>query len=516
METDTNTDAFDLVKMGDSSLKSIEEMFLYVREALMGSDFSGAYEMYRKIESIDADNEEVQLGLLRSKYHIYEIDQLFEYFLHAFENEGYKILEACPEDRFHINQAVNKYAVPGYFDEKQIEELCVFDRRYKSGLDQRIDEQERFYEKIGSDSSYQWLKQNGSDLIKGKIEAVEKIYEKRITQARKEDEKRIREIENEYRRFLFSAYTRIREKSEKASECKEIDYRKLIKKIDQSDDEYSLRELVQEMESFGEYGEIKHYLKICRKKLLIVEERQEEQIRLSKQLDQGERALSEGRYEEAERVFSDILSKYADHPYACLGLFMARNGLRNETKLFDFLAYMFSQYETETVWVCEDDEEHIDKVCMRYVLPDFLEKKEIWAIYQKGCSFESETKNRIQQKEEIEKYLNKEPLIIRARENGDDHIMELFGNVLSMYDERIQSALKADEVKRNAVWDTYRYCLKEKDNEADQLYRERLIKKQEHDEQCYQDNLKCFYIDLGIEELKELVDRFDKDYRDCG
>ena len=34
METDTNTDAFDLVKMGDSSLKNIEEMFLYAKKGI--------------------------------------------------------------------------------------------------------------------------------------------------------------------------------------------------------------------------------------------------------------------------------------------------------------------------------------------------------------------------------------------------------------------------------------------------------------------------------------------------
>jgi len=504
-------------KNNKPSVSQMTELLSYARKALSEKRFSDAYEAFSEVFLAYPQNESSHLGLLEARYKAKDEAELFECFKNLYNEDKEEIIEAVKEDTEHIDEMIYKYTLPGYLEKEEIQEIYYFDRNCKSSYKNRLEEQKRFSNEIASDLSFRWLESKGSERIKSEISSVLGAYQDRADEAKAEERKNVEEVRSAYHRFLFSAYSLLRTKYEEALRRKDQDYKKLICEADQLYDAGKLNDLIIELQDFGDYKEINKYITLCRRRIDVIKEKEEnERIRkeLEIRLNEGKNALRSGNYSLAWRLFSNILSEYRNVPYAHLGLVMAQNGLKDEERFLDYYKYLFSEIKTEMLEACEEDKGHIEEVCDRYEVPGYLDKDKIRAYYQVDRRFASETSNRIQQKKQIEEEFDMNPYLSKARENADEHIRRLFDDILLAYDERIREAQKTDELKRSSVCDIYRYYLKESDRTISELYERKRKEKEENCERDYRGYLDRFNQDLTIEELRELIDCFDQNYKD--
>lgn len=504
-------------KNNKPSVTQMNELLSYAKKALEEARFSDAYDAYMDISLAYPQNEEAHLGLLEVKHRVKSEEELFAYFKDLYNEDRKEIVEACEEDKNHIEEMTRKYTLPGYLEKEDILAEYLFDRNCESSLNHRIEEQNRFKDEIASDLSFRWLESNGSEKVKQEIASVYEAYQNRADEAREEERKKKEEVSNAYHRFLFSAYSSLRNKYQDALERKDEDYKKLIRQIDQSDDARRLNDLMIDLKEFGEYKDIDKYLSLCKKKIEAIKDKEKsEQLKkeLENRLKEGEEALNRGDYSLAWRLFSNILSDFKNASYAQLGLVMAQLGLQDKDKLLNYYKYLYSDVKTEILEACKEDTEHIDEMCEKYVIPGYLDKEKIRSYYRIDRHFASETANRIKQKKMIEEEFVMNPYLSKARESADEHIKSLFDEILFAYDERIKEAQKKDELKRNSIQDIYQYYIKESDRSILELYKRKLKEKEDAAERKYRNNIQRFKEDLNKEELEALLLSFDEDYKD--
>ena len=504
-------------KNNKPSVAQMNELFSYAKKALEESRFSDAYDAYMDISLVDPQSEKVHLGLLKAKHKISEDGELFDYFKNLYNENQKELIEACEEDRNHIEEMARKYMLPGYLEKEEILAEYLFDRNCESSLNNRLEEQKRFKETIASDVSFRWLETNGSEKVKQEIASVYKTYQDRVDEAEEEERKNKEEVSNAYHRFLFTAYSSLRNRYQNALKRKEDDYKELIRRIDQCDEERKLNDLMIDLEGFGEYKNIDEYISLCKRKIEVIKENEKNRLmkkELESRLEESSKSLRKGDYSLAWKQFSSILSDFKNVPYAELGLVMAQLGLNDEEKLANYYKYLFSDIKTETLEACGEDTEHIQEMCERYAIPGYLDADKIRSYYRIDRSFLSETNNRINQRQSIEEEFLMNPYLSKAIDSGDERIRLFFENILLAYDERINEAKKTDELKRKSICDIYQFYLKESDRRVAELYERKLKEKKDTEERNYQNNIHRFNDEPDKAELESLIRSFDKDYKD--
>lgn len=504
-------------KNNKPSVSQLNELLSYAKKALAESRFSDAYDAFMDVSLTYPQSEEAHLGLLEAKHKVKNEEELITYFQNLYNEDRKELIEACEEDKNHIEEMARKYTLPGYLEKEEILAEYQFDRNCESSLNHRLEEQKRFKEEIVSDMSFHYLETNGSKKVKEEIDVVYQAYQDRVDQARQEEKKNKEEVSNAYHRFLFSAYSSLRNKYQSALEQKDEDYKKLIRQIDQFDDERKLNSLIADLKEFGPYKDIDQYISLCKKKIESIKEKEKnEQLKkeLETRLYEGKNALNKGDFSLAWRLFSNILSDFKDVPYAQLGLVMAQLGLKDEEKFLNYYKYLYSDVKTETLEACEEDKEFIEQMSSQFEIPGYLEKDKIRSYFKIDRSFASETANRIKQKKQIEEEFMMNPYLSKARENADEHIAAIFDDVLLTYDERIKEAQKTDELKRNSIKDIYRHYLKRNMRTVVNLFKQKQKEKEENTERRYQENVFRFNSEPNKEELEALIKSFDEEYKD--
>ena len=498
-------------------ISQMSELLSYGKKALEEDRFSDAYDAFMDVSINYSQCEEAHLGLLEAKHKLKSEEELLDYYTNLYNEDRVEVIEACEEDRTHIEEMAGKYTIPGYLEKEEILGAYAFDRSCESSLNHRLQEQQRFEDAVSSDVSFRFLQLNGSERIKKEITSIYQRYQDRVDAAREEERKNKEEVSNAYRRFLFSAYSSLRKRYQDALNQKDADYKKLIRKIDECDSERKLKNLIEELEEFGEYKDIENYISSCRKKISLIKEKEDadqKKKELEVRLGEGKDALKRGDYSLAWRLFSNILSDFKDVPYAHLGLVMAQVGLKDEEKFSDYYKYLFSDVKTETLEACEEDSEFIEEMCYKFEIPGYLEKDKIRSYFKIDRSFATETANRIEQRKQIEEEFMMNPYLSKARENADDHIKAIFDDILLAYDERIKEAKKTDELKRNSIKDIYQHYLKQSMRTVVTLYKQKLKEREEDQERRYQDNIRKFNSKLNESELESLIKSFERDYED--
>ena len=190
---------------------------------------------------MDAENEEARLGILMARSETSDTDELFEYYKNLYNEDHGEILEACEEDREHIEEMADRYFLPDYLEKETIYEKYLYDRSYKSLLNARIRQQERFNEEVSADPVFSWLRKHGSEDTKNRISELSDIYSLRVKEAADADKKKVEQIRNDYQRFLFKTYSSIKKLHKKASDKKEESYRQLLRSFELAENENILR-----------------------------------------------------------------------------------------------------------------------------------------------------------------------------------------------------------------------------------------------------------------------------------
>ena len=110
---------------------------------LQSGEYKLADEYYSEALQLDPENIDAYLGILMVDTKTNNKDELFEYYQNLYIDDETEILEACKKDVNHINDMIDKYAIPGYLDADTIREYYEFDSEYVSVLNSRKDQRKK-------------------------------------------------------------------------------------------------------------------------------------------------------------------------------------------------------------------------------------------------------------------------------------------------------------------------------------------------------------------------------------
>ena len=502
----------------DKSFKQvIDNSLAEAKAALVTGKYSDAYEAFNKIIALDAGNEEGYLGVLMARTKTSSVDELFDYYKNLYSEESRETLEACEEDSKHIEEMAERYCLPDYLDKEEIREKYSFDRTYRSCLSCREKQEKQFIDEIETDPVFSWLRKNASESIKKRIRDLYDTYALRIKEAKEEDKKKVEQVKSDYQRFLFKTYSSIRESHKRATDRKENSYKQLLKSFELADSEQEFKDLIGKLEDFGEYKECGKYISLCRKKIEELKEKEKEDYidqDIETSLISGKAYLSSGNEELAEECFNKVLSMDPEDPRAYLGILMLETGSKNVDELVSYYSRLYNDDEAKIVEACKEETSHIEAMEDKYALPGYLEKETIAKYYNFDRSFESFTSSRQDQRDQFNEELRMNPLLAKVAAGKDSEITSFIDRVKDSYERRITESKKEDESHIASLRHIYDVYLAESDKTVIRLYEEKLKEKNEKDEALYLKNIELFNKDLSEEELEELIESFDLEYKD--
>lgn len=505
-------------KMKDESFKTvIDNSLAEARAALVTGKFAEAYEEFTKIASMDAENEEAHLGILMARSKTSDTDELFAYYKDLYNEDHGEILEACEEDREHIEEMADRYFLPDYLEKETIYEKYLYDRSYKSLLNARIRQQERFKEEVSADPVFSWLRKHGSEDTKNRISDLSDIYSLRVKEAADADKKKVEQIRNDYQRFLFKTYSSIKNLYKKACDKKEESYKQLLRSFDLAENENELNELIGKFESFGEYKECGRYIILCREKIKELKEAKQADSfdhELETTLIAGNAYLASGNTKLADEAFSKVLSMDPDNPRAYLGILMLETGSKDVDELASYYTGLYNDDERKIVDACKEETDHIRAMADKYVIPGYLEKETIEQYYDFDRSFETLTASRERQRDQFNEELRMNPLLAKAAAGKDPEIISFLEKVRNGYEARIRESKEEDEKQISSLRHIYEVYLEETDKTVIRIHDEKQKLKDETDEASYLKNVEEFNRNLSEEELEALCEKFDLDYKD--
>lgn len=495
----------------------IENTLNEAKSALVKEKYEDAYDGFSQAMSYDPDNEETYLGILMARTKTNDVDELFDYYKNLYSTDQYETVEACEEDTDHIDEMADKYYLPEYLEKETIRQKYDFDRFYQSCLNSRIRQGKQFKDELEADPVFMWLKNNGSDKIRKKIKDVYDFYSLRIKEAEEEDHKRAERIKNDYQRFLFKTYSSIKNLHKRAANRKEESYRQLIKSFDLANTEEELKELITKLEDLGEYKECSRYIHLCHNKIEELKNKEEEAFAaqdVETTLIAAKAYLSSGNEDLATQNFEKVLSMDPDNPRAYLGILMLETGSKDIDELVRYYQNLYNEDETQVISGCEEESDHIDQMVERYRIPGYLSEDAIRRYYVFDRNFESLTASRIEQRDQFNEEIRMNPLFSKIASSTDEEIVSFLDRVRGEYEARIVESKAADERQRESINHIYDVYLSESDKTVQRIYEEKLKEKQRDDEALYLRNVEQFNKDLSEEELLELSERFDLDYKD--
>ncbi|MBR4470633.1 MAG: hypothetical protein IKS54_04885 [Erysipelotrichaceae bacterium] len=504
----------------DVSLKkNIDESIDQARTSLLKKRFGEAYDRFAKVVSLDPENEEAHIGILMAQTKTIDLDELFDYYKALYSEDKKEKYEAVEEDSKHIEEMAEKYYLPDYLDKETIREKYLFDRSYLSSLDNRLNEESQIREELEMNPVFVWLSEHGSKDFKKRIDDLYDTYQRRVIEAKEEDEKNIERIRNEYQRFLFKTYADIKKLYNNANDRKDEEYRSIISSYNSISNEKELNDLIERLKALDNYKDSERYIGLCQIRINEIEKRRKKEYNdqeIETTLIAGRSYLLAGNKDLANRSFDKVLSLDEGNPYAYLGILMIETGTRDYESLIRYYQDLYTEDVSEALEGCPIDRFHIDEIADQYYIPGYFEKDSIRRYYNFDRSYESYTKSRIDQKKQLEEEMDLNPLFVKISERKDDEINDIFDRILNAYDERIRQSKENDSKQCKSIQHIYEIYLKETDRTIEKIYDEKLKERNDDLEARYKENVNSYFESEDPDELESLVEKFenDRDYKD--
>lgn len=241
----------------------LKRAFIFLED----KNFQSADEYFDRVLDNDPENGEAYLGKLLIENKLSNLDELIQRYKGLFSEEKYETKTASEEDIKHINDAVNKYTIPNYLSKENIKNQYNFDRSYRSLLQCRVDQKQQIKDKLDNDRSISRLLTYAQTSVKEKFNEIYTAYDKRIEQAKADDETKACEIKDKYDSFLKDADISVEKMYLKASEKRESDYQACINETDRIVSIIHAKNLIAKLKGFGNYKDTNAYIDICNKKI---------------------------------------------------------------------------------------------------------------------------------------------------------------------------------------------------------------------------------------------------------
>ena len=488
-----------------------EQLKQQAADFLKSGYFFAAQQFYKKLLEEEPDNKDYHIASLMAKNSIRSEDELIVYYQDLYSKPEYEAKPVTETEDSHVEEAIEKSYIPGYLEEDEIRKAYDFDLTYQSCLACRQKQKEKIQKLIDEDEDLSWLKTRGFS----EIGEIIRAYDDRIDQAESDERYNEEKTKNEYQRFLYQAYTKVKDLAKKARNQKDSDYRSLISQYEESDDKQELKDLIIRFESFNDYKQSKRYISLCEKKIEDLK-KQDEDASLRKSIeeaiDSARNCLLKKNYGEAYDGFAKVVSLDPNSEEAYAGILMSQTKTTDLDELFEYYKNLYSEDKKESFEAIEEDLKHIDEMCEKYYLPEFLEKETIREKYLFERTYQSSLNNRVRQESQIVEETQANPIFVWLKEHGSRDIQNRINDLYDTYHQRTLKAEEEDELNTEKIKSEYQRHLFKVYAQIKKLYNDAVNQKEEE----YKDIIRSYNTVSSEEDLNDLIDRLKvlEDYKD--
>ena len=188
----------------------------------------------------------------------------------------------------HVEEAAQKYSVPGYLEPEEVKALYEYDFSYPSYISGREKQREDRKQWWESHRLLSRAVQFAAGDVARQLQAEKKFLldslTQRVEEAKKEEKNTIESTKRNYANFLIEADSRAEEGCLSCTKERENDYQEWCAKAQKEDNSSFLKVLASEFEQLGDYQDSRAMADFCRKRAkeeeAAEEEEQERQSRL--------------------------------------------------------------------------------------------------------------------------------------------------------------------------------------------------------------------------------------------
>lgn len=459
----------------ENDAQEIETSLIAAKAYLSAGNIDLADQSLSKVLSMDSDNPRAYLGILMIETGTKNVNELIRYYIDLYSEDETNRLEACEEDRNHIENVAEEYQVPGYLEKETIKKYYSFDREFESLTASRIRQKEQFEEEVKMNPLLVKISagKESDREIASFFERIYEGYDARIAESQKADEKQVNSIKHIYEIYLQESdktvYKIYEEKLKEKNDESEALYLRNIEQYEKDLNEDELEELSKSFDVDYKDGQSYVYRCLDRIKQLRISREKE---KLDTLLREGTELLESGMYLSAKDKYASYIEIDPDNETAHLGLLMAEKEVSDIDQLFEYYKNLYSDEILETKTAVEEDIRHIEEMCDKCCIPELLEKEDIRKRYEFDRTYESLSGCRHIQKKQIEDEIGLDPSLFWLNKNGSAEIRSSINDLLDVYQKRVNAAEEEDNYLVQTVTRDYKAFIRNTDREVRSLYNE--------------------------------------------
>ena len=258
--------------------------------ALEDGDWEKADGFFEEVLNNDSKNAQAYLGktLAQTKY------RSLDAFIGWRKSCSMHVTENCltlKPNHGYISRMAAKFCVPGFVEDSQIRKLYDFDLTYTSnvqGYTQRYSEEKNYWD------NHKWLSKAekfAANALAESLNAEKTAFfawiNQKIDQAKKEDEKKIQQLQEAYDAHLKQADEAAQKRYDQAVKDREVQYGSLVSAAKHTTDLDRLIAIEKSLIRLGDFRESKDMVQYCRNRI------NEEQARQKEEKERRDRMLAE-------------------------------------------------------------------------------------------------------------------------------------------------------------------------------------------------------------------------------
>lgn len=277
--------------------------------ALEDHEWQNAEAFFEEALNIEPKCAEAYLGKLLAKEKKSDFSAWVSMQKGKYSEAHAERLEACPEEKDHIEKMAKELSVAGYLDEDTIKTEYVFDRGYDSVLSLRRKQKVAQLGELSSERLLTRAKQYAAgktlQQITDGLQAIEKALEDRISQAKREDENSIARVKMAYSGKISSADRKAEELHKEAAAHKETVYQAALALFNKAQTVEEFKEAKKNLFSMSDYKDCRQLGEKCQS---AIDRIYEEQMRLKEQKEKQEREEAERKEKRKKTIYMIIMA----------------------------------------------------------------------------------------------------------------------------------------------------------------------------------------------------------------
>lgn len=168
----------------------------------------------------------------------------------------------------HVEEAVQKYSVPGYFESEKIKVLYEYDFSYSSdvsGREKQLEEQKQWWEnhRLLSRAEQFATGDTAKELQTEKKWLMDALTQQ-LRDAEKAEQEAIQTIRQDYAKFLSETDLKVEKESQSWAKEREKDYQGWCAKAQTENNTHFLKQLASQFDRLGDYQDSKAMAEFCR------------------------------------------------------------------------------------------------------------------------------------------------------------------------------------------------------------------------------------------------------------